>query len=90
MSATMTAPELAEILFASTLQESDHPTAADVRTAVRGILARDHAAADCLALLAQEAGDHPETYAARMHWALDAVRVAYPAPATSAPLAAAA
>ncbi|HEX6445551.1 MAG TPA: hypothetical protein VF053_10715 [Streptosporangiales bacterium] len=79
MSATITAPELAEILFASTLQQSDHPTPAAVRAAVSGILARDHAVADCVAHLAQEAGDHPEAYAARMHWALDAVRSAYPA-----------
>jgi hypothetical protein len=81
MNATMSAPELAEILFASTLQESDHPSPAAVRAAVGGILAREHAAADCLAVLAQEAGDHPDEYAARMHWALDTVRVAYAAPA---------
>ncbi|MBO0830094.1 MAG: hypothetical protein J2P24_20160 [Streptosporangiales bacterium] len=85
MSATITAPELAEILFASTLQESDRPTPADVRAAVGGILARDHAAADCLAVLAQEAGDHPDAYVTWMHWALETVRVAY---ATPAPLAA--
>lgn len=81
MSATMSTPELAEILFATTLQASDQPTPADVRAAVGGVLARDHGAAGCLAVLAQEAGDHPEAYVARMHWALETVRVAYPAPA---------
>ncbi|GAA3147581.1 hypothetical protein [Nonomuraea salmonea] len=31
----------------------------------------------CAAYVAQEAGDHPETYAPRMRWALAAVAGAY-------------
>jgi hypothetical protein len=33
----------------------------------------------CAAHLAGDFGDHPETAAARMRWALDTVRAAYPA-----------
>jgi hypothetical protein len=67
---------LAEILFASPLQPSDNPTSDEVRAAV------DHAIrvcgdAQCLACVAQEAGDHPESYAARMQWALGEVGRAY-------------
>lgn len=70
--------DLAEALFASTLQESEQPSPADVRAAVTRLLSRDHGRADCLARVATEAGDHPETYVARMRWALHAVAVAYP------------
>ncbi|TDC20248.1 hypothetical protein E1284_01115 [Actinomadura bangladeshensis] len=74
----MTASDLAEILFCSGLQESDHPTAEQVRAAIDdriGACGGDSSA--CLASVAQEAGDHPEIYRARMRWALDTVAAAY-------------
>jgi hypothetical protein len=67
----------AEALFASTLQPSDRPTAPEVRQAVAATLRRLHIQG-CAAHLAGDFGDHPETAAARMRWALAAVRAAYP------------
>jgi hypothetical protein len=66
----------AEALFASTLQESDRPSARRVREAVADAVRRMHA--DGLAaILAQEAGDHPDLYRRRMRWALRTVAEAY-------------
>ncbi|WP_203597254.1 hypothetical protein [Actinomadura bangladeshensis] len=82
---SMTASDLAEILFCSGLQESDRPTAEQVRAAIDdriGACGGDSSA--CLAGVAQEAGDHPETYRARMRWALDTVAAAYPFVSTAA------
>ncbi|MFB4305016.1 hypothetical protein [Actinomadura sp. GTD37] len=82
---SMTAADLAEILFCSGLQESDHPSAERVRTAIDDrIGARGGDRATCLALVAQEAGDHPEIYRARMRWALSTVSAAYPGLHTAA------
>ncbi|KAB2376501.1 hypothetical protein F9B16_25105 [Actinomadura montaniterrae] len=74
----MTATDLAEILFSSGLQASDNPTPEQVRTAVDALsrtCAGDPSA--CAARVAQEAGDHPDTFAVRMRWALDTVQDAY-------------
>ena len=68
----------AEALFASTLQPSDRPTAPEVRQAVAATLRRLRIQG-CAAHLAGDFGDHPETAAARMRWALATVRAAYPA-----------
>ncbi|GAA3441723.1 hypothetical protein [Planomonospora venezuelensis] len=83
MPITMSVPELAQVLFASALQASDDPSPDQVRTAVEERLRACHEdLADCVACVAQEAGDHPETYAARMRWALSvAGRVGSPAAA---------
>jgi hypothetical protein len=82
---SMTASELAEILFASRLQESDHPSAEQVRTAIHDRFgACDGDSSACVAVVAQEAGDHPETYLARMRWALTSVSTAYPGLAKAA------
>ncbi|TDD74540.1 hypothetical protein E1293_29460 [Actinomadura darangshiensis] len=75
----MTASDLAEILFTSRLQESEHPSAEQVRSAIDarfGACGGDRSA--CVAAVAQEAGDHPETYLVRMRWALTSVTEAYP------------
>ncbi|TDB90980.1 hypothetical protein [Actinomadura sp. 7K534] len=75
---SLTASELAEILFCSGLQESDRPSAEQVRAAIEarlGACGGDRHA--CLAVVAQEAGDHPETYLARMRWALTTVSETY-------------
>jgi hypothetical protein len=82
---SMTAADLAEILFTSRLQESEHPSADQVRTAIHdrfGACGEDPAA--CAAAVAQEAGDHPETYVSRMRWALTTVSAAYPELAAAA------
>ncbi|MEW2359162.1 hypothetical protein [Spirillospora sp. NPDC029432] len=81
----LTAAELAQILFASRLQASGHPSSEQVRAAIGERL--DACGGDCgtcAAYVAQEAGDHPESYAARMRWALGAVGLAFPAYATAA------
>ncbi|MBE1532275.1 hypothetical protein [Actinomadura algeriensis] len=75
---SMNTIELAQLLYGSALQESDHPSAQEVRTAVDvrlGACGGDRDA--CLAEIAQEAGDHPDAYLARMRWAIAAVAVAY-------------
>jgi hypothetical protein len=86
MSTTLISPateteiaQLAEVLFASPLQASDDPSPDQVRTAIDDRLRACHGDhAECAACVAQEAGDHPETYLARMRWALSAVTLAYP------------
>ncbi|MGV9779303.1 hypothetical protein [Streptosporangium sp. NPDC003464] len=73
MPTTMSVSDLAKILFASTLQASDHPSPEQVRTVIEdGLRACHEDIASCAACVAQEAGDHPETYEARMRWALSA------------------
>jgi hypothetical protein len=86
MSATMSVSELATVLFASALQASENPSPNQVRTAIDcGLRACDGGCAECTVYVAQEAGDHPEMYAARMRWALGAVVEAYPALLTTPP-----
>ncbi|GAA2414359.1 hypothetical protein GCM10010191_25370 [Actinomadura vinacea] len=75
MQATLTVPDRARALFASPLQESGRPTPHQIRTVVDTVLAGGPG--DCLACVAQEAGDHPEAYLLRMRWALHAVTAAY-------------
>jgi len=65
----MSPATLAEALFASTLQPSD-PTPREVRVAVRASLRKHHGSRGCAAFCATEYGDHPETAAMRMRWAL--------------------
>jgi hypothetical protein len=78
MSYTMSVPDLASVLFASSLQPSDDPSLDQVRRTVGDRLADGSGGrADYAAYLAQEAGDHPEAYAERMHWALGTVTRAY-------------
>ncbi|TDB88188.1 hypothetical protein E1264_12285 [Actinomadura sp. KC216] len=74
----MSTADLAEILFCCGLQESDHPSTEQVRKAIVerfGACGGDRDA--CVAVVAQEAGDHPETYITRMRWALSTVSEAY-------------
>ena len=67
----------AEALFVSTVQASEIPAADQVRNAVASTLRR-LGVRGCAAWVAGEYGDHPETAAARMCWALATVRDAYP------------
>ena len=66
----MTSIDTAEALFASYLQPSDHPTSAQVTAAVRDSLRRLGGQGGCAAVRATAYGDHPDTAAARMRWAL--------------------
>ena len=66
----------AEALFASSLQISDRASADRVRTAVAATL-RQLRVGGCVAQVAAEFGDHPDTAVRRMAWALATVRTAY-------------
>jgi hypothetical protein len=69
---------LAHVLFASPVQPSELPSPSAIRTAIEVQLGACHGnMADCLAVVAQEAGDHPNLYAARMRWARRSVDAAY-------------
>ncbi|HEU4422566.1 MAG TPA: hypothetical protein VFR67_08485 [Pilimelia sp.] len=69
----MTRTARAQALFLSHLQPSEHPTATQVAAAIRVTLTRRGGVAGCAAGLAEEYGEHPETAAARMRWALGMV-----------------
>jgi hypothetical protein len=55
-------------LFASGLQPSDVPAAETVAEAINRAIGR-LGVRGCVALMAQEFGDHPDAAAARMRWA---------------------
>jgi hypothetical protein len=55
-------------IFASALQQSDHPSADMVATAIDTVLA-DLGLTGCRCQMAQEFGDHPEAAWERMQWA---------------------
>jgi hypothetical protein len=74
----MTTIELAQVLFTTALQPSGELSPIQIRQAVdERLCACGGDPAWCAAYVAQEAGDHPETYVTRMRWALDAVADAY-------------
>ena len=58
----------ADALFASTVQRSDEPTAAQVQGAIAAALAA-FGIRGCAARVAQAYGEHPETAVQRMRWA---------------------
>ncbi len=58
----------ADALFASALQRSDEPSAAQVDQAIAAAV-RAFSARGCAARVAQAYGEHPETAAVRMRWA---------------------
>ena len=66
----MTSIDTAEALFASYLQPSDHPTSAQVTSAVRDSLRQLGGQGGCAAARATAYGDHPDMAAERMRWAL--------------------
>jgi hypothetical protein len=69
----------AAALFASTLQPSEAPSPDQVRRAVATTLRR-LGSRGCAERLAGEYGDHPDTAADRMTWALTMIRAGYPPP----------
>jgi hypothetical protein len=74
----MTTTELAQVLFTTALQPSDELAPYRIREAVdERLCACGGDPAWCAAYVAQEAGDHPDTYVRRMRWALAAVAGAY-------------
>jgi hypothetical protein len=69
----MTPASSAEALFICTLQPSDYPTTAQVETAIRASLRKHGGPCGCAAACAAEYGEHPDTAASRMQWALATV-----------------
>lgn len=66
--------ELAQLLFAGPVQPSEQPSPATIRMALAAQFRRCQGdLAAVLAAVAQEAGDHPDCYLARMRWAIRAV-----------------
>jgi hypothetical protein len=76
MRTAMNVSELAQVLFASAVQRSDDPSSEQVRAIVSARMERDRG--ECSGCVAQEAGDHPDEYVARMRWAIAAVAAAFP------------
>lgn len=66
----------ADALFASALQRSDEPSAAQVRRAIAEAV-RAFGTTGCAARVAQAYGEHPETAVLRMRWARAAVTGVY-------------
>jgi hypothetical protein len=73
----------AEALFVSSLQPSGSPSPDQVHRAVVTMLRR-LGVRGCAARMAGEFGDHPDTAAARMSWALATIHTVYPAPSRTA------
>jgi hypothetical protein len=63
----------ADALFASALQRSDEPSAAQARQAIAAAI-RAFGARGCAARVAQAYGEHPETAVLRMRWARAVVK----------------
>jgi len=66
----------ADALFASALQCSDEPSPGQIRQAIAAAT-RAFGDLGCVARVAQEYGEHPETAVARMRWARTAVAGAF-------------
>ncbi|MEV6491137.1 hypothetical protein AB0M20_21375 [Actinoplanes sp. NPDC051633] len=70
-----------EALFASALQISAEPSAAEVRSELARTIRR-MGVRGCAARMAQEFGDAPEASVARMRWARQVVAEVFAPPAT--------
>jgi hypothetical protein len=71
----------AQALFVSALQPSESPAHDQIRRAVATTVRR-LGSRGCAAQVAGEFGDHPDTAAPRMTWALATVRTVYPRSST--------
>jgi hypothetical protein len=78
--------ERAQALFVSHLQPSQQPRAGEVAAAIEDSLRR-WGPVGCAAAAAAEYGDHPDTAASRMRWALAVASLLEPS-AVSEPVAA--
>jgi hypothetical protein len=67
----------ADALFASPVQRSDEPSAAQIQQAIIAAV-RAFGAVGCAARVAHAYGDHPEIAAARMRWARAAISASRP------------
>jgi hypothetical protein len=65
----------ADALFASALQRSQEPSAAQIHQAIAATV-RAYGTRGCAARVAQAYGEHPETAVPRMRWARAAVAAA--------------
>lgn len=74
----------ADALFASALQRSEQPSAAQIKQAIATITST-LGRTGCAAQVAQEYGEHPETAPARMRWARAAVADAFGGSSGSCP-----
>jgi hypothetical protein len=70
---------LVEALFVSYVQPSDDPTSSLVHRAITEAIVR-FGTDGCVARVAAEFGDHPDTAVCRMAWARQIVRASYPSP----------
>jgi hypothetical protein len=66
----------ADALFASALQRSDQPSAAQIHQAIASAAAA-FGVRGCAARVAQAYGEHPETAVLRMRWARTVVTAAF-------------
>jgi hypothetical protein len=65
-----------EALFASGLQQSQQPAPEQVRAAIQQEI-RECGTRQCLARVAQEFGEHPESAVVRMRWVKQMVSLVY-------------
>jgi hypothetical protein len=63
----------AEALFTSELGTGAHPSRVEATSAIRCALRANGGVRGCVARLADEYGDHPDTAVRRMRWALTLV-----------------
>jgi hypothetical protein len=66
----------AQALFVSDLQPHELPDVEQVRATIAQVIRR-YGLRGCLARVAEEYGEHPETAVARMRWARDTAERAY-------------
>ena len=69
----MTLATMAEAVFVSSLQPSEHPSADQVVAAIGQSLQTHGGVCGCAGVFAAECGEHPEESANRMRWALSLV-----------------
>jgi hypothetical protein len=67
----------AEALFTSWLTTGTRPAPPLVEEMIREAVRRNGGTRGCAAEMAAAYGDHPETAASRMRWALDVIRCCY-------------
>jgi hypothetical protein len=67
----------AEALFASDLSAASAHTHDEVSAAIRRAIKIHHGTRGCATTLSGEYGEHPETAARRMQWALGVVHTVY-------------
>jgi len=74
----MTVTDLAEILFCSSVQPSEHAAAEEIRAAVTACLRNHHGdVLECAVELAEQYGEDPETTCSRMRWCRETVALAF-------------